>query len=343
MLSSLKAGIHYIDLVNETIARNAFRLNRESVRLEKQLCKICIDAENTKKLVNKKGSLKQRQTFLEKCTKIAVWRNDIILVEVLQSEVGSLVQKLEVAEAHVEEWKQKYADIEKEKEALFLEMFEEKELNSACQEECANMKKYIRQLEKDEFSQVRGTGIPKLKSTQTQNKKLKEFKSKAQKALHFSSLFELELDYLKLKDPDISKTFTVEFHNASVSDKSDSPLPPNTSQNNTLPDTPPCTPGTSETSSQAQFSRLSEDDKTRVQSILYLIDKLGVGDDFVHGLSMAIDGLTKSYLLRQTRTDLNKNCIIKSTPGKAPGAQHSFGQLLTDQVQQMVCTYLACL
>jgi len=26
---------------------------------------------------NKKGSLKQRQTFLEKCTEIAVWRNDI--------------------------------------------------------------------------------------------------------------------------------------------------------------------------------------------------------------------------------------------------------------------------
>jgi len=235
MLSSLKAGIHYIDLVNETIPGNAFRLNRESVRLEKQLCKICIDAENKRKLGNKKGSLKQRQTFLEKCTKIAVWRNDIIPVEVWQSEEGSLVQKLEVAEAHVEEWRQKYADIEKEKEALFLEMLEEKELNSACQEESANMKKYIRQLEKDQFSQVRGTGIPKLKSTQVQNKKLKEFKSKAQKALHFSTLFGLELDYLKLKDPDSSKTFTVEFHNAPVSDKSDSLLPssPNTSQNNT--------------------------------------------------------------------------------------------------------------
>jgi len=41
------------------------------------------------------------------------------------------VQKLEVAEPHVEEWKQKYADIEKEK-VLFLEILVEKELNSAC-------------------------------------------------------------------------------------------------------------------------------------------------------------------------------------------------------------------
>ena len=79
-------------------------------------------------LSTKRGA-SNRGKNLEKCTKIAVWRNDIIPVDVWQSEVGSLVQKLEVAEAHVEEWKQKYADTEKEKEVLFLEMLEEKELN----------------------------------------------------------------------------------------------------------------------------------------------------------------------------------------------------------------------
>jgi len=116
-------------------------------------------------LSTKRGA-PNRGTNLEKCTKIAVWRNDITPVDVWQSEVGSLVQKLEVAEDHVEEWKQKYADIENEKEVLFLGMFDEKELNSACQEECDNMKKYIRQLRR--ISQVRGIGIPKLKSTQAQ-------------------------------------------------------------------------------------------------------------------------------------------------------------------------------
>ena len=359
MLSSLKAGVYYIDLVNVGIPGDAFRLDRKSVRLETQLSKICIDAENKRKTANRKGSHKQRQIFLEKWTKIAIWRNDIITVEEWKSEVGSLVQKLEAAEAHIEEWKQKYSDIEKEKEALFLQMLEEKEFNSACQEDCDNMKKYIRQLEKDQFCQVRGTAIPKLKSTQGQNKKLKELKSRAQKALHFSRLFGLEVDCLKLKDQDSSKTYTVTFNNASVtsevSDKSDSILPssPNTSHNSTSPDTPPCTPdsttsstlsdGISQPSPQTQFSKLSEDDKARVESILYLIDKFGVGDEFVHELSMTIDGLPKSYLFKQCRTELNKNCIIKSTPGKAPGAQHSFRQLLTDQVQQMVCTYLVCL
>ena len=91
-----------------------------------------------------------------------------------------------------------------------------------------------------------------------------------------------------------------------------------------------------------KYSKLSEDDKAKVESILYLIDKFGVGDEFVHELSMTTDGFPKSYLFKQSRTELNKSCIINSTPGKAPGAQHSFRQLLTDQVQQMVCTNLAC-
>ena len=135
MFPSLKAGIHYIDLVKASILGDAFCLDCESVNWKNSCVKF---AENKSKLVNKKGSLNQRQTFLEKCTKIAVWKNDIIPVEVWQSEVGSLVQKLEVAEAHVEEWKQKYADIEK---VLFLEILVEKELNSACREEYDNMKK----------------------------------------------------------------------------------------------------------------------------------------------------------------------------------------------------------
>jgi len=67
------------------------------------LSKICIKAESKRKIVNRKGSLKQRQLFLEKWTKIAVWKNDITTVEEWKSEVGSLVQKLEEAEAHIEE------------------------------------------------------------------------------------------------------------------------------------------------------------------------------------------------------------------------------------------------
>ena len=40
MLSSLKAGVYYIELVNISIQGDVFRLNRESVRLETQLSKM---------------------------------------------------------------------------------------------------------------------------------------------------------------------------------------------------------------------------------------------------------------------------------------------------------------
>lgn len=65
-----------------------------------------------------------------------------------------------------------------------------------------------------------------------------------------------------------------------------------------------------------------------VENILYLIDKFGVGDEFIHELSMVVDGMPKSYLIKQCRMDLNSGCIIKSTPGKAPGTQYSFKELL---------------
>ena len=72
------------------------------------------------------------------------------------------------------------------------------------------MKKYVRQLEKDQFSKVSGTAIPNLKTAQAKNKKLKELKARARKALYFRELFGLQLDCSRLKDPDSSKTYTVE-------------------------------------------------------------------------------------------------------------------------------------
>ena len=65
-------------------------------------------------------------------------------------------------------------------------MLQEKELFNSCKQEAELMKKYIKHPDKDQLSKVRGTGIPKLKTAQAQNKKLKELKTRAQKALYFS-------------------------------------------------------------------------------------------------------------------------------------------------------------
>ena len=71
---------------------------------------------------------------------------------------------MEIAEAEIKLWKQKYLDLEKEKD-LLQEMFQEKELSNSCKEESELMKKYIKQLEKDQFTKVRGIAVPKLKTT----------------------------------------------------------------------------------------------------------------------------------------------------------------------------------
>lgn len=61
-------------------------------------------------------------------------------------------------------------------------MLQEKELANSCNQENEDMKKYIRQLEKDQFSKVRGTAIPNLKTVQAENKKLKVLRRRARKA-----------------------------------------------------------------------------------------------------------------------------------------------------------------
>ena len=355
---TLQAGILYIDLVNLSIPGNAFRLNRKSERLETVLSNSCIVADAKRRQINKKGSPRQRQEFLDSYKKVAILRDDITSVEEWELNINSLEHKVDIAEAEIKLWKQKYHDIEKEKQDLLQERLQEKELVNSCKQENELMKKYIRQLEKDQFSKVRGTAIPKLKTAQAQNKKLKELKTRAQKALYFSKLFGLELDCLRLKDPDSSKTYTVDFNIANsaclpnnVSQDGNSPVDP-------LPNLPSVDPSppfstdslltpppeeqshpSNQTSCQSrpQYAKLSEDDKAKVESILYLIDKFGVGDEFIHELSMTVDGMPKSYLIKQCRKDLNGGCFIKSTPGKAPGAQYSFKELLVEQIKHMVC------
>lgn len=51
------------------------------------------------------------------------------------------------------------------------------------------------------------------------------------------------------------------------------------------------------------------------------MDTFAVGDVFIHEMSMAIDGMPKSYLIKQCRDKLNSTCLVKPTPGAEPGAE----------------------
>lgn len=221
----------------------------------------------------------------------------------------------------------KHDNLEKEKEALFDEIMsevlanrndEQKKLKE-LQKENDQLVKYIEKGENEILGILpRGAGIPKLKSRQAQNRKLKLLKTRAQKALEFVKIFGLDLHFMKLKDPESSQTFTVDFEDTTQTE---------------VPNVP----------EKSKYESLSKEDKTTVESILFLMDKFGVSDEFVHELSMVIqDFPIKSYLNKQCRSNLNKQVKITTTPGLAPGAQHSFKLLLAEKVKDMVSVLKSC-
>ena len=121
----------------------------------------------------------------------------------------------------------------------------------------------------------------------------------------------MELQCLKLKDPGSVNTFTVDFNsnNSSAPTESDHTLEKLT-----------------------QYEKLNNEDKVKIESILYLMEKFSVGDEFVHDFQI------KSYLIKQCRAELNRQVNITTTAGQAPGAQYSFKSLLKEKIEDMVGT-----
>ena len=72
-----------------------------------------------------------------------------------------------------------------------------------------------------------------------------------------------------------------------------------------------------------QFDSVTEADKSKIETVLFLMDKFAVGDAFIHELSMVIDGMPRSYLIKQCRDKLNSTCSVKPIPGGQAGAQVS--------------------
>ena len=72
------------------------------------------------------------------------------------------------------------------------------------------------------------------------------------------------------------------------------------------------------------FTSLGEEEKDKIRAVLFIMDRFSVSDTADHEFSMTTDGLEKSYLVRQCRTDLNNLIHITRTPGKQSGIQMSF-------------------
>ncbi|XP_067022102.1 uncharacterized protein [Acropora muricata] len=74
------------------------------------------------------------------------------------------------------------------------------------------------------------------------------------------------------------------------------------------------------------FNDLSEEDQDKVKTVLFLLNKLCIGDAAYHNLKMCSGGedFPRSYLIKHCKDDLNTLCHITRTPGVVKGAQLDF-------------------
>lgn len=89
----------------------------------------------------------------------------------------------------------------------------------------------------------------------------------------------------------------------------------------------------------SKYKNLDEEAKTKIEQILLLLDKFCVSDAFSHELTMTVDGLPRSYLVKQCRDELNKMCHIDPLQGMYTGAKVSsvasvFEQHINDYLDQ---------
>ena len=234
----------------------------------------------------------------QKTLKFHLFEDQLASCQETEDEIKSLRNDLE-------KWRAAQVNLEAERKILIDEMKET--INSMGNEindlKSANneLEEYINFLEKEEGLAYKGKDISETKNKQ---RTLKAFLTRAETAMWFAKAFGLKLESLKVKEAKTGKT-----HEVNAETKTDEPGEHSTSQN-----------------------EITDGEMSRVELILYLLDKFCVSDEFYHELSMIENGLPRPYLIKQCKNNLNKLCHVTPTPGTFEGAQVSFESLLLQQI-----------
>lgn len=231
--------------------------------------------------------------------------NEVYKISIRRGEVESVSKlKAEINECNIEleEWEKKYENLSEAKEKLYNDMIEEIDCLEREIEDLESVNKELSQYIQTLTENKTPIG-KKIHEVQKQQKgrKLCQLKNRAQCALWFCESYGLELKEIKLKSMDGS--------------------------NHTLNYGTPTSGG---------YAKLSEDEKNKVEQLLFLLDKFCIGDEIYHELSMITDGLPRSYLIKQARTDLNKTYHIERTPGHCPGSMLNFNSTLRTHISELL-------
>ncbi|CAB4016900.1 NACHT, LRR and PYD domains-containing 12 [Paramuricea clavata] len=204
-----KSKQKYVDFLNEIIPNGSIKVKRTSSRIEDRLRYQCSQVSQQIKKLNLKGSKAKRVTFLNNMSKVSILASDVATAAEMEQEIQRF--KIALQEMHVrldnlnvelEEWKKQFHNLEKEKELLFNEMRNQKDLEiSNVVHENEEMRKYVRKLEKkseDNCSSVI-KNIGDLSKWQ-QKRRMQALCTRAQKALWFAKHFGLKLERLEFLD-----------------------------------------------------------------------------------------------------------------------------------------------
>ena len=179
--------------------------------------------------------------------------------------------------------------------------------------ETESLKKYIEKLEMKTETDKNGKDLSTVSPT-TRWRYLKDLTTRAQKALWFMKAYGLTINSLEVEENNKK-------HNLNMSDSSTNP---------TLH---------AHTSNQSdKYLTLPEEERKKVEEVQFLMDWFGVSDQFYYHLTMVFNELPRSYLVKQCKHNLKEMSHLTVTPGKSPGVQTSFKELLREQILDLVST-----
>lgn len=297
-------GYTYTDFLEYSIPGHSFTISRDETirsRINKSISTLA------GKVCGEYGNLKGRKRKeLDSKSKIFhIHKGETASVTELHKENNDMIDELK-------EWKKTCVDLQSDIRAIYQEM---KEAMEEKDKEISNLhsinedlRTYINTLEKSQ--NLLYTGKPVSEATK-KSRTLKTFISRAEVGLWFAKSFGLEL-----KSMNVSETETGLIHNVAFESKVDVV-----------------------TSNSHGFDALSDHEKSKIEMVLFLLDKFCVGDSFYHEITMLFDDLPRSYLVKQKRDQLNRMCHITSTPGDEEGAQVSFKELLRERIREFVTTH----
>jgi len=300
---NVKEGCDYIDFLNATVPGAWFKVSRETGhriqgRLEREAGVI---ASKYRKIKGRK-----REQLNSKFLTLSILKTELVSVVEVERE-------LDLSRNELSDWKEKYHELEAEKQRLITEMRDvlRKKEDEIIELETAGkqLREYVDNLERQPGLTCQGKKVREVGQKQKQ-RKLKVLKERAECAFWFAKSFGLDITCLKFKDAKSNETYSFDYHTSTTISNGDG-------ENKTAEAT----------------VELSDSENSQIEQILFLLDKFFISDEFYHELTVTYEDMPRSYLIKQKRSDLNKLTHIESVPGTYPGAQCHFEELLRQHVK----------